>query len=207
MTDKQTVIAEIIDTQRELQRSLARDRTSPIFDLPLTMSQLKLLLVLHHSGGSGGQELARAMGVGLATLTGIIDRMVSQDLVTRREDPNDRRVRRIELTPHGTQLVDDVITSGTQRYQELLDRIEPAGLDVIHQAMLLLSRAVRESGDGPDAGCAPDPCRVPRPTAAPPARTRPGASRPTANPPGAGAARASALEGTPASAVRAASAR
>ena len=39
------------------------------------------------------------MGVGLATLSGMIDRLVAHDLVARREDLQDRRVRRISLTP------------------------------------------------------------------------------------------------------------
>ena len=38
------------------------------------------------------------MGVSLATITGIVDRLAAQGLVTRREDPRDRRVRRVELT-------------------------------------------------------------------------------------------------------------
>ncbi len=176
MTDTKAVIAEIISAQRELQRSFAEDRSNPLFDSPLTMSQLKLMLMLHHSGGSGGQELARSMGVSLATLTGIVDRMVIQGLVTRREDPTDRRVRRIELTAHGSRTIDGIVTSGTQKLHQLLSRIDRPGLDVIHQALLLMCQAVREPA-APAAGKAP----VKAPSAKPadtPAETPPGAAEP-----------------------------
>lgn len=159
MTDRQSVITEIIDAQHELQRSFAEDRTSPLFNSPLTMSQLKLLLILRRGGGAGGAELARAMGVSLATLTGIVDRMVTQGLVTRREDPADRRVRRIELTPHGSQTIDAIVTSGTQRLRQVLDRVDPAGLQVILQAMRLLCGAARDTASAPPTGGRAEPAR------------------------------------------------
>jgi len=149
---KQSMIDEIIQAQHDLQRSFADDRANPLFHSQLTMSQLKLLLMLHHSGGSGGQELARSMGVSLATLTGIIDRMVSQGLVTRREDPTDRRVRIIELTAHGSRMIDEIVTTGSQRLRELLERVEPDGLDVILRALRLLCGALRGAEGSP---CAP----------------------------------------------------
>ena len=144
--DKRGVIDEIIRAQRDLQRSFADDPANPLFRSQLTMSQLKLLLMLRHSGGSGGQELARGMGVSLATLTGIVDRMVGQGLVTRREDPSDRRVRIIELTTHGSRMIDEIVTTGTQRMRHLLDRVEPAGLDVILRALRLLRGALATPG-------------------------------------------------------------
>jgi len=160
--DKQGVIDEIIQAQHDLQRGFADDRANPLFHSQLTMSQLKLLLMLRHSGGSGGQELARGMGVGLATLTGIIDRMVSQGLVTRREDPTDRRVRIIELTAHGRRMVDEIVTTGTQRLRDLLDRVEPDGLDVILRALRLLCGAMRGEKGGPCAPGAAEPARAGR---------------------------------------------
>jgi DNA-binding MarR family transcriptional regulator len=156
MTEKQSVIAEIIRAQHELQRSFAEDRTNPLFHSQLTMSQLKLMLMLHHSGGSGGQELARAMGVSLATLTGIVDRMVTQGLVTRREDPADRRVRRIELTAHGSRTTDGIVTAGTQRLHQMLDRIDPDGLDCIRRALHLMTDAARAQSPAPPAEATPE---------------------------------------------------
>lgn len=141
MIDKARIIARILESQSRLQHQLAYDRSHPIFDSQLTVPQLKILLVLTLEGSASGQDLSRTMGVSLATVTGIVDRLVGQDLVTRREDPNDRRVRRIELTEAGTKLIDGIVTAGIERLQRMLERLTVDELHTIDEAVALLARA------------------------------------------------------------------
>jgi DNA-binding MarR family transcriptional regulator len=115
--------------------------------------------LLGHLDGASGQELARRTGVTLATLTGIIDRLVAQNLVARREDPRDRRVRRLELTPAGAALVDRVVTAGEEYQQRLLQRLDPGALAVVANAFdLILAAAVspdEAACQGPDEPVVP----------------------------------------------------
>jgi DNA-binding MarR family transcriptional regulator len=106
------------------------------------MSQLKTLFVLRHHGSSGGQDLARAMGVSLATMTGIVDRLVAQALVERHEDPKDRRVRRVVLSPHGREVVDRIITAGAEHQRRLMQRLDVAALSVLEHASAILEQAL-----------------------------------------------------------------
>jgi MarR family transcriptional regulator for hemolysin len=46
-----------------------------------------------------------------ATMTHHVDRLEALGLVRRRPDPNDRRVRKIELTPAGEQLYRDLLAA------------------------------------------------------------------------------------------------
>ncbi|MEV7226723.1 MULTISPECIES: MarR family transcriptional regulator [Polymorphospora] len=148
MIDKARIIARIIDSQRQLQHQLAYDRSHPLFDSNLTVPQLKVLLVLSLEGSASGQDLGRIMGVSLATVTGIVDRLVGHDLVARREDPNDRRVRRIELTAAGTRLIDGIITAGIERLQRMLEQLTVDELDTIDRAATLLARAaIADAGE------------------------------------------------------------
>jgi DNA-binding MarR family transcriptional regulator len=89
------------------------------------------------------------MGVGLATLSGMIDRLVAHDLVARHEDAQDRRVRRITLTPAGADLIDGIINAGAQRQRCLLDRLDAAELRTVCAAMNLLVRAASTDTTGP----------------------------------------------------------
>src|SRR5262245_5515685 len=111
MSERDQVIARIMKSQERLAHHFAFDRSDPLLAANLTMPQLKILLILSLREGASGQELTGVMGVSLATITGIIDRLVAQDLVTRREDPRDRRVRRVELTPTGQELIDGIMTA------------------------------------------------------------------------------------------------
>jgi DNA-binding MarR family transcriptional regulator len=147
VADRDALISGILETQRQLRRQFTGDQSHPLLDVNLTMSQLKVMIILGRLGGTSGQDLARRTGVSLATLTGIVDRLVAQALVTRREDPRDRRVRRLELTPTGNDLVDRVITAGEEHHQRLLQRLDPAALEVVARAFdLILDAATRHRG-------------------------------------------------------------
>ena len=150
MTSKDAVIARIMAGQRQFQTAMARDRNNPFFSVNLTMSQLKILFALRLHGAAGGQELAQMMGVSLATMTGIVDRLVAGDYVSRREDPSDRRVRRIELTEHGGGLIDNIMTVGEEHQRRLLDRLSVDELCVVADATEILGRALAEEGDCED---------------------------------------------------------
>lgn len=139
--DRDRLIARIMDTQRRMQYLFAHDRSNPLFDAHLTMPQLKILLMLAAGGGASGQELQRFMGVSLATVTGIVDRLVAHDLVERHEDPHDRRVRRVMLTQHGRLIVERIITAGADRQARVLCRMSAADLGVVLRATELLVEA------------------------------------------------------------------
>jgi DNA-binding MarR family transcriptional regulator len=128
-------ITRIMTAHNRLAYVFAFDRSDPILTGHLTMSQLKIMLALSLSDGASGQELTRVMKVSLATITGIVDRLAAQDLVSRREDPRDRRIRRVELTPAGRELIDDFLTAGAQHQQRLLERLDLDALDTVDQAL------------------------------------------------------------------------
>ncbi|GAA1768574.1 MarR family winged helix-turn-helix transcriptional regulator [Luedemannella helvata] len=159
--ERNVLIERIMSGQQLVQRMLAEDRSNPLLNSHLTMSQLKILLLLRLHGGSGGQELARHLGVSLATMTGIVDRLVAQGLVTRHEDPHDRRVRRIELDTRGREMIDHILTAGEEHQRRLMNRIDLAGLRVIDEAVTLLRTALaaeladRPDGPASDASSAP----------------------------------------------------
>jgi DNA-binding MarR family transcriptional regulator len=152
MADRKALIEHIAQTQREVRRQVAQDHAHPLLAVNLTMTQLKVMIQLSLSGGASGQDLARRAGVGLATMTGIIDRLVAQGQVSRQEDPADRRVRRLALTPAGEAAVEHVLAAGEQYREQLLQRLDLTALQIVAQAFDLILGAV--AGTGP-AGAAP----------------------------------------------------
>jgi DNA-binding MarR family transcriptional regulator len=146
VTDREQVIGRILETQRQMRRRITEAGAHPLLDVQLTMSQLKVMIVLGRLGAASGQDLARRTGFSLATLTGVIDRLVAQDLVSRREDPDDRRVRRLELTAAGTDLIDRLIAAGEEQWHRTLDRLDGAGLDLVARAFDLLLDATAADG-------------------------------------------------------------
>ncbi|MEV0974255.1 MarR family winged helix-turn-helix transcriptional regulator [Microtetraspora glauca] len=135
------LIDRLVQLQRTLGRFLAHDRSTPLLASSLTMQQLKVVVMLFFRDASSGQHLARALGTGLGTVTGIVDRLVAQGLVSRREDPTDRRVRLVELTTRGRLLAEELIDAGTSNYTRLLGRLDTETLHTLEKVMVKVQEA------------------------------------------------------------------
>lgn len=147
MAESGQLIADIMAAQQRLQHLFAYDGSDPLFSSHLTLSQLRILLLLSRGGGMSGGELADRTGVKLAALSGMIDRLVTNDLVTRQEDPHDRRIRRISLSPAGAELIGTIITAGAERQRSLLNRLTLDELARVADAMRILVRAAEGSSE------------------------------------------------------------
>src|ERR1051325_3179584 len=123
LAENEQLIADIMVAQQRLQRLFAYDRSDPLFNSHLTLTQIKILMLLSRHGHVSGGELARLLGLGLAALSGMIDRLVVLDLVNRTEDQRDRRVRRIGLTKAGVELIGGIMTAGAEKPRKILSRL------------------------------------------------------------------------------------
>jgi len=140
MAENERLIADIMGAQQQLQHLFAYDRSDPLFTSQLTMPQLKILLLLYRLGDTSGRELAGLLGVSLATLSGMVDRLVAHDLVARHEDPHDRRVRRISLSTTGTEMIGKIITAGAEKQARLLRLLTDEELRTVREASLAMVR-------------------------------------------------------------------
>ncbi|GID94828.1 hypothetical protein Adi01nite_42400 [Amorphoplanes digitatis] len=147
MTENERLIADIMGAQERLQHLFAHDRSDPLFSSQLTMPQLKILLLLYRMGDTSGRELAGLLGVSLATMSGMVDRLVAHDLVTRAEDAHDRRVRRITLSGHGAEMIGKIITAGLEKQARLLRRLSPEELRAVHDGLHAMVRVAAEEAE------------------------------------------------------------
>jgi DNA-binding MarR family transcriptional regulator len=79
----------------------------------LSMTQTKALLELGGLGEAAQpcqvSDLAETFGVSVPSMSRAVDCLVKQRLATRVEDPEDRRVRRVEITAKGKKLVETLV--------------------------------------------------------------------------------------------------
>ncbi|GAA0801996.1 MarR family winged helix-turn-helix transcriptional regulator [Spirilliplanes yamanashiensis] len=148
MPEPQEAIDRIMAAQLRMQVLFAHDRSNPLLRSHLTMQQLRILILLELHAGGTGRELAERTGVGLATMTGMIDRLAAQGLVARHEDLHDRRVRRIALTPEGHRTVADIMTAGADRQRTVLSRLSASELAVVAEACEIMLREAEREASG-----------------------------------------------------------
>lgn len=92
--------------------------------LDLTAGQLRALLLLYTNGPTRMSDISSALGVSMATATGIIDRMVERGIVVRKSDPNDRRIVLCRISPQGEKLVTGLWMSWSERAKVMLRALD-----------------------------------------------------------------------------------
>lgn len=113
-------------------------------DLPLpdlTMPQFRIAVMLFLGGPTRMSSIARILGVSLATATGIVDRLVEQDIVQRQHAIEDRRVVLCQLSPQGKDKLGQAWQFLRNRAREILMNIPETDLGSIGEALMLLLRA------------------------------------------------------------------
>ncbi len=73
----------------------------------LTTIQLYALSALNKQGSSMG-HLAHTLHCDASNVTGIVDRLSALNLITRQENPLDRRVKTLQLTAKGHQILSTI---------------------------------------------------------------------------------------------------
>jgi len=107
----------------------------------LTGSQAWVLAHLFWEDGLTQAEIAKRMAVGAVTLGGLIDRLEARGVVERRDDPEDRRAKRVYLTDAAAPLL-RVMNSCTAE----INRLAFVGLDAAQRKALNASlETVREN--------------------------------------------------------------
>jgi DNA-binding MarR family transcriptional regulator len=84
-----------------VMRVLGDHTASCAAELGLTAAQAVTLFQLQQRGALPMRELASEQHCDPSNITGIADRLEARDLVERRPDPGDRRVKLLALTPTG----------------------------------------------------------------------------------------------------------
>src|SRR5579859_3227593 len=144
MDERVQLIQRILTCYGSLFHNLNPKRNRAWLHVELTMPQLKALMCAAQQEGATSSQIARGLGIGLSTLTGIVDRLAEQDLVSRREDLEDRRITRVVPTTRGRQLVDELLEYRNEAVTALLSRLDADQLRCVDMAFNYLAEAANQ---------------------------------------------------------------
>src|SRR6476660_10403164 len=80
----------------------------------MTRAQWAVLLRLERREGLKQSDLAEDLDIQPITLTRLVDRLCDNGLIERRPDPNDRRAKRLYLTPAARALLEQLAGLGQE---------------------------------------------------------------------------------------------
>ena len=116
----------------------------------LSMGQFGAMLHINHKGACGVSDIGSDLGITNSAASQMLDRLVQLKLITRSEDPNDRRVKQIVLTEQGRE----ILLESNRAYQkwlvELAQSMDPDEKEQVGSALGALIEKARQLDKIPD---------------------------------------------------------
>ncbi len=144
MPDRDALLSAIVAGYERLMHRLAELHAPDFLEIALTMPQAKVLYLVGAAGQLRMSVLAARLGVTLSTVSGLVDRLVEQGLLDRRDDPADRRQVVLSLTGEGVAFLERFRELNARQLRQLLARLADDELDVVRRALDHLDRAAAE---------------------------------------------------------------
>lgn len=127
-------------------RVMVRDLNALLRELHLSMPQMGTLHLLNAQGGQSVSAIAEHLNLSLAATSHLVERLVQRGLLTRAEDPADRRHKRVALAPDGVALVARIHRQAAAAFDEVLEPL-PSELRGRFEATVLEVLSVLAPGE------------------------------------------------------------
>ena len=118
-------------------------------ELDLTMSQAKVLYLVHGAGSLRMSELASRLGVTISTTSAQVERLAALGLLSRRDDPADRRHVLLATTEAGTKRLERLRELNVEQMRRLISRLGEGDLETVADAIDILAAAVDAPHEAP----------------------------------------------------------
>ena len=149
MTKKADELYEALGEFIQRVFSLAEsDAMTQMIELDVSFTQARTMFVLAHTGGSLPiNEIASKLGLSVAATGRNIDQLVKLGIVERQENPDDRRVKLVSLSPQGFEIADQQIEQKRQAVRKFVDRLSATEAENLTQALrpILAGESLRTS--------------------------------------------------------------
>jgi MarR family transcriptional regulator for hemolysin len=119
-------------------------------DRGLTMAQFGAMLRIYHKGACGVSDIGSDLGVTNSAASQMLERLVQLKLVTRSEDPSDRRVKQIVLTDKGRQIIQESSLAFQTWMEDLARTMTTAEQKQVRTALIILVDKARQFETNPN---------------------------------------------------------
>lgn len=109
----------------------------------LSTPQIHALMFIFHAGKCQVSDIGDHADVSNAAASQLVERLVQQGLVDRREDPSDRRNKQVTLSEKGMGLFHESVMSN-QYLMEIMAALTPEKRQEVHAAFMLLAQTGRQ---------------------------------------------------------------
>ena len=134
-------IEEIVHLHWSIMTAMQFSTHPDWMELDMTMAQIKALFTISQGEAIPVSRVAEYLDVGQSTASHLVDRLVRQGLAGRSENPDDRRVTLVRLTPEGEDLVRRLYQGGEEQYRAWVRQLSDEERQDLLNGLQALARA------------------------------------------------------------------
>ncbi|MDE2260148.1 MAG: MarR family transcriptional regulator [Betaproteobacteria bacterium] len=113
--------------------------------LGLTVSQFDVIATLGNTPGMSCRDIGEKTLMVKGTLTGVLSRLEKKQLITRQENPNDKRSVLVQLTPAGQRLFERIFPQHLAYLETAFKRLGKERLTTLQHQLAALRQALEPS--------------------------------------------------------------
>jgi len=143
MTDPDSLVSALQEAFSIFRRRLMGNLFVYAKDNGLTMPQFGAMFHIFHSKGCGVSEIGNDLGVSNSAASQMLDRLVQTKLISRSEDPSDRRGKLLVLTDKGREILVNGGLTNQKWLEELACSMTHEEQEQVRQAIVILIEKAR----------------------------------------------------------------
>jgi len=128
-------------------RLLKREFEKRAREHALTLTQWRVLGTLSRTDGLTQKALAARVEASPMTISDIVDRLESLNLVRREQDPSDSRAKLVWITEAAQPVVDEMRSIASEVYDQALSGTDPADLEVLMRTLSRITANLEAAAD------------------------------------------------------------
>jgi DNA-binding MarR family transcriptional regulator len=109
----------------------------------ISMPQLGALMHIHRNNVKRVSDLGSHLEVSCAATSQMLDRLVDQKLISRIEDPNDRRAKKLDISEKGLELISQLFHSQKSWLTKIIQSLDENEEALVDSALKLLVEKVK----------------------------------------------------------------
>jgi len=134
-TDDDRLMNETITLYSRAARLLDPMRLQVWEEMGINFPQLRILFRVRAQPGIDLRTLAEQIGISASAASQQVDKLVDQDLVVRKDDPDDRRRLSLVLTDRGQQATGEISRASRSYLEAALSSLSQSELADLHRIL------------------------------------------------------------------------
>lgn len=147
MTRTKQLGEAMLAVRRSIARDFMRAAVQALGERDLTILQFGALLLLEDGQERTVGALSEQIGRSMSATSRMVDQLVKRELLRRQEDPNDRRARRVTISPAGRKLLATMMRRRAEAELKLMDSLAPEEQRIVVRGLELLAGAARRKAE------------------------------------------------------------